>query len=147
LFAALLADGINLGLSKMADACPGITYEQLAWVADWYIREETYSKAQAELVDFHHAHPFSIYFGDGTTSSSDGQDFRAGYQARSSAQVNTHYGSDPRIKLYSHLSDQYSHFFVKVISSAEKEAPHIIDGLLNHETERRQKVDGKTPST
>jgi TnpA family transposase len=135
LFAALLADGINLGLSKMADACPGITYEQLAWIADWYIREETYSKAQAELVDFHHAHPFSIYFGDGTTSSSDGQDFRAGHQARSSAQVNTHYGSDPRIKLYSHLSDQYSPFFVKVISSAEKEAPHIIDGLLNHETE------------
>ncbi|WP_420820972.1 Tn3 family transposase [Shimazuella alba] len=135
LFAALLADGINLGLSKMADACPGITYEQLAWVADWYIREETYSKAQAELVDFHHTHPFSIYFGDGTTSSSDGQDFRAGHQARSSAQVNTHYGSDPRIKFYSHLSDQYSPFFVKVISSAEKEAPHIIDGLLNHETE------------
>jgi hypothetical protein len=62
-------------------------------------------KSQAELVDFHHTHPFSIYFGDGTTSSSDGQDFRAGHQARSSAQVNTHYGSDPRIKLYSHLSD------------------------------------------
>jgi hypothetical protein len=97
LFAALLADGINLGLSKMADACPGITYEQLAWVADWYIREETYSKAQAELVDFHHAHPFSIYFGDGTTSSSDGQDFRAGHQARSAAQVNTHYRSKNKV--------------------------------------------------
>lgn len=80
LFAAILADGINLGLSKMADACPTTTYEQLAWVADWYIRDETYSKAQAEIVDFHHSHPFSIYFGDGTTSSSDGQDFCEGNQ-------------------------------------------------------------------
>lgn len=53
LFAAILADGINLGLAKMAEACPGITFDRLAWVSDWYIRDETYSKALAEIVDFH----------------------------------------------------------------------------------------------
>ena len=29
----------------MADACPTITYRQLAWIADWYISDENYTKA------------------------------------------------------------------------------------------------------
>src|SRR6266571_3477961 len=32
LFAALLADAINLGLTKMAEACAGMTFNRLAWV-------------------------------------------------------------------------------------------------------------------
>jgi TnpA family transposase len=43
LFAALLADAINLGYSRMADACPGMTFDRLAWLADWYIRDETHT--------------------------------------------------------------------------------------------------------
>jgi hypothetical protein len=32
---ALLADGINLGLTRMADAIPGMSFERLAWVFMW----------------------------------------------------------------------------------------------------------------
>ncbi|WP_139295241.1 Tn3 family transposase, partial [Planktothrix tepida] len=78
LLSALLADGINLGLTRMADAIQGMSFERLAWVADWYIRDETYSKALAEVVNFHTQIPFAAYWGDGTTSSSDGQRFKAG---------------------------------------------------------------------
>lgn len=35
LFATLLADAINLGLSQMAETCEGMTFNRLAWVADW----------------------------------------------------------------------------------------------------------------
>jgi TnpA family transposase len=77
LLSALLADGINLGLTRMADAIPGMSFERLAWVSDWYIRDETYSKAMAEIVNFHTKVPFAAYWGDGTTSSSDGQRFKA----------------------------------------------------------------------
>ena len=40
---ALLADAINLGLVKMAEACPGTSYASLAWLHDWYVRDETYT--------------------------------------------------------------------------------------------------------
>lgn len=50
LLTAVLADGINLGLSKMAEACPGTTYAKLAWLQAWHIRDETYSAALGELV-------------------------------------------------------------------------------------------------
>ncbi|HDR7612929.1 TPA: Tn3 family transposase [Bacillus mycoides] len=134
LFAAILADGINLGLSKMADACPNISYTQLAWISDWYIRDENYSKALGAITDFQHKYPFSSYWGDGSTSSSDGQFFRAGGQSSPLAQVNAKHGRDPGLSFYTHISDQYAPFYVQVISSSE-EAPHIIDGLLYHETD------------
>ncbi|MBN3957485.1 MAG: Tn3 family transposase [Nostoc sp. NMS8] len=38
------------------------------WVSDWYVRDETYSKALAEVVNFHAQIPFAAYWGDGTTS-------------------------------------------------------------------------------
>jgi hypothetical protein len=52
LFATLLADAINLGLSKMAETCAGMTFNRLAWVADWNVRDETYTKALAEVINY-----------------------------------------------------------------------------------------------
>ena len=43
LMAGLLADGLNLGLTRMAEACSIASLGQLAWTSDWHIREETYA--------------------------------------------------------------------------------------------------------
>jgi hypothetical protein len=43
LLTTILADGINLGLTKMAESCPGTTYAKLSWLQAWHIRDETYS--------------------------------------------------------------------------------------------------------
>jgi hypothetical protein len=40
LLTAILADGINLGISKMAEACPGTTARKLDWLASLHIRDE-----------------------------------------------------------------------------------------------------------
>ncbi len=135
LFAAILADAINLGLSRMAEASPGMSFERLAWVSDWYIRDETYSLALAEVVNFHHQQPFSAYWGDGTTSSSDGQRFRAGGHREANEQVNLKYGLEPSVMFYTHISDQYAPFHIKVINATDRDATHILDGLLYHESD------------
>ena len=41
MLAAILADGTNLGLERMADSSQGVTYAQLAWTQAWYLSEET----------------------------------------------------------------------------------------------------------
>ena len=41
LMAALLADGLNLGLTRMAEACSVGSLGQIAWTSEWHIREET----------------------------------------------------------------------------------------------------------
>src|SRR5262249_56339405 len=53
LMASLLADGLNLGLTRMAEACTIANLGQLAWVADWHIRDETYALSLRRLVDQH----------------------------------------------------------------------------------------------
>lgn len=47
LLTVILTDAINLGLTKMAESCPGTTYAKLSWLQAWHIRDETYSAALA----------------------------------------------------------------------------------------------------
>ena len=108
LLTTILADAINLGLTKMAESCPGTTYAKLAWLQTWHIRDETYGAALADLVNAQFRHPFAEHWGDGTTSSSDGQNFRTGSKAETPA-INPKYGSSPG-RRSTHISDQYAPF-------------------------------------
>ena len=137
LLTAILADGINLGLTKMAESCPGTTYAKLSWLQAWHIRDETYSAALAELVNAQFRQPFAAYWGDGTTSSSDGQNFKAGGRGQFAGQVNPKYGSEPGVQFYTHISDQYAPFHTKVINATVRDATHVLDGLLYHESDLR----------
>jgi TnpA family transposase len=134
---AILADAINLGLSKMAESCPGTTYARLTWLQAWHIREETYSAGLAELVNAQLRQHFAAYWGDGTTSSSDGQNFKAGGSGQFAGQVNLKYGQEPGVQFYTHISDQYAPFYTKVISATVRDATHVLDGLLYHESDIR----------
>ena len=134
LLTAVLADGINLGLTRMAEACRETTWRQLSWTADWHVREECYAQALAGLIDAQHRQPLAVHWGSGTTSSSDAQFFRAGGRGEVGGMVNLHYGQDPGVKFYTHLSDQFGPFHTKVIDATANEAPHVLDGLLYHES-------------
>ena len=134
LLTAVLADGINLGLTRMSEACHATTWRQLCWTADWHVREECYAQALAGLIDAQHRQPLAAHWGSGTTSSSDAQFFRAGGRGEVRALVNLHYGQDPGVKFYTHLSDQFGPFHTKVIAATANEAPHVLDGLLYHQS-------------
>lgn len=137
LLSAVLADAINLGLSKMADATPGLTERQLAWTAQWHVRDDTYSAALAEIVNAQSRRPLADAWGEGITSSSDGQRFRTGAQGLASGQVNLRYGPEPGVTFYTHVSDQYAPFHTKVIAANVRDATHVLDGLLYHEADLR----------
>ena len=119
--AAVLADASNLGIEKMADASQGISYAQLAWTHSWYLTEENYRAALATLINAHHALPLAAAWGAGTTSSSDGQYFRAGRRGSGHSSINAKYGTDPGVLFYTHVSDQYGPFRSKVISATTGE--------------------------
>ena len=133
LMTALLADATNLGLARMARSSKVFSHSKLLWVAEWHVRDETYQAALACLVDAIHAQPFTKIWGDGDTSSSDGQFFRAGGHGEARADYNAKYGSEPGVKFYTHVSDRYAPFHTKVIAANASEAAHILDGLLHHE--------------
>ena len=59
LLAAVLADGTNLGLARMADASHGISYHHLVNVAQWHLSDDNYAAARAAVVNAHHKHPMA----------------------------------------------------------------------------------------
>jgi TnpA family transposase len=71
-------------------------------------------------------------WGDGTTSSSDGQYFRAGGRASAGGSINAKYGIDPGAVIYTHVSGHYGPFYTRVISATMSEAPYVLDGLHHH---------------
>jgi TnpA family transposase len=75
LLTTILADGINLGLTKMAESCPGATRSSLEGIQAWYIRDETYSAALAELVNAQKERPLAAFWGDGQHRRQTGRTF------------------------------------------------------------------------
>ena len=135
LLTTILADAINLGVTKMAESCPGSSYDKLSWIHAWHVRDDTYSKALAELVNAQSRQSFAEHWGQGTTSSSDGQRFKVGGHAGSDGRVNPKYGTSPGRLFYTHISDQYSPFHTKVINVGVRDSTFVLDGLLYHESD------------
>ena len=101
------------------------------------IRDDSYRAALAVLINAQHRLPFSRVWGDGTTSSSDGQFFRGAKRGASGDDINARYGVDHGFSFYTHVSDQRAPYHVNVISAATHEAPYVLDGLTNHGTDLR----------
>lgn len=135
LFTVILSDAINLGLTRMSEACLGISFKQLSWITDWYVRDECYSCALSEIVNNHHRMELVKSWGDGSTSSSDGQNFPLGHIAKPLGDVNPKYGSRSGVTFYTHISDQYSPFHTTLISTNSRDATYVLDGLLYHESD------------
>lgn len=134
LYASILAQACNFGLSNMAEIS-GRSYNKLAWCTNWYIREETLQEAINTLVNFQYHQPLSQYWGGGTMSSSDGQRFPVAVKAKNTATIPPYYGYGRILTYYSWSSDQFSQWGSKPIPSMIRDATYVLDAILDNETE------------
>ena len=136
----LLAGGINMGLKKMALCSSSHTSVwSLMRISSWYVTSESMTDALAVIIEKHKDLPLSATWGDGMTSSSDGQFFFSGGVGEAMNVVNAKYGIIPGFKGYTHLSDQSGPFAIRTIPATAHEAPYILDGLTMNDTGRRIK--------
>ena len=133
----LLAEGVNLGLRKMAAATNTHSFWELLRIARWHVEGSAYDRALAMIVEAHAALPMAAFWGQGQSASSDGQFFLANEQGEAMNLINAKYGNVPGLKGYSHVSDQYAPFATQVIPATVSEAPYILDGLLMNDAGRR----------
>ena len=129
----------------MAEACTVASLSQLAWTADWHIRDETYALALRRLVDQQQREPLAadiwqrrrLFIGwpvfPGRRLRPRCRPPQRPLRRRARKQV-----------LHSPL-DRYSPFHTKVIAATSSEALHVLDGLLYHQSEvttHRHHTDG-----
>ena len=133
----LLAEGLNLGLSKMAEASNTHDFFQLSRLSRWHIESEAIDRALAMVIEAQAQLPMASLWGLGLTASSDGQFFPAARQGEAMNLVNARYGSEPGLKAYTHVSDRFGPFATQTIPATVNEAPYILDGLLMTRAGRR----------
>lgn len=128
--ATLLANGHNIGFSKMAISA-SIDESILKRANEFYFNYSNLFKAQQSLVNYHHTLEIVENWGDGKTSSSDGM--RVPISSKTIyADYNAHYGNRGG-GIYRHISDQYTPYYVQMLQG--RDSNHVLDGLLYHGTE------------
>jgi TnpA family transposase len=131
LIAALLAWGLNIGPTRMAQSCP-LSYRQLAWTTEWYLGDDQLQAANDVLVDYLHQQQLAAHWGTGTFSSSDGQRSAARGRAAAGDPLAREFGyRRGALNLINWVSDQYSQYGTKVVSVAEREAIHTLEAILH----------------
>lgn len=135
LMATLISQATNLGVVSMSASVKGTSINMLRRILHYFIREETLTAANTELVNRHHELPLSAVHGSGTLSSSDAQRFGIRASSLLASYYPRYYGYyEKAIGIYTHVSDQYSVFSTKVISCSPREALYVLDGLLENNT-------------
>jgi hypothetical protein len=94
----LLAEGLNLGLSKMTEATNTHDHLQLSRLSRWHIESDAINRALATVIDAQAGLPMAKFWGGGVTASSDGQFFPAVRQGEAMNLINAKYGSEPGLK-------------------------------------------------
>lgn len=135
LIAVPLAFSTNLGLTRMADAC-GISYDILAWTAEWYVREETLRAANLALISYHQKLPLTQVFGSGTLSSSDGQRFPTRGKSITARALSKYFAHEG-LPTYTRVTDQHTTYGTKVIVATKSEAHDVLDEILGNATDIR----------
>jgi TnpA family transposase len=133
LYAGILAQACNFGLDQMAEISD-VSYRQLAWCNNWYVREDTLQAAIADIVNFQYRQPLSRYWGGGTLSSSDGQRFPVSVKTQNATALPRYFGYGRGLTFYTWTSDQFSQYGTKVIPATVRDATYVLDAILDNET-------------
>ena len=131
--AAVIAYGCNLGPQTMARLTDGVSYAQIKRLADWHLHEEALRRALAVVVDAISNLETARVWGEGKTSSSDGQRFL--FPRRTLKRTYSHRMSDYALEFYSFVADNYAPFYSAPIECTERDAAYVLDGLLYHESD------------
>ncbi len=129
----VMAHGCFIGPYTMARLTQGVSYEQIKRITDWQLTEDAQRAALAVVVNAISKMDVSSQWGEGKTSSSDGQRFEL---KRKSLQqtYSTRFG-DFALEFYTFVADNYAPFYSTPIECTDRDAAYTLDGILYNESD------------
>ena len=134
LYAVLLAQARNIDFQQMA-AIVDLSYRQLLWCNNWYVREETLQAVTNVIVNHQYRQPLSHAWGDGRLSSSDGQRFPVVVRTQNATPLPRYFGFGRGLTFLTWTSNQYSQYGTLVTPPTHREAAYTLDKILDNETD------------
>ncbi len=135
-FAGVIGYGCHIGLRKIARISKLINESELDNTVNWYFSLENLHAVNDRLVRFLDQLPLpNLYRQDATRlhTSSDGQKYEVSVDSLNANYSFKYFGQGRGVSSYNFIDERHLLFYSTVISSAEREAAYVIDGLLHNE--------------
>jgi TnpA family transposase len=138
LCAVLLAEAMNIGLSPfVTPGHPAFSRGRLSWVRHNYVRTETIVKANARLVALQNTLPLAHAWGGGEVAVADGLRFAVPVRSAHAGASHRYFGEQRGITMYHWTIDQQMDIHLITVAGALRDAPYVLDGLLEQQTHHR----------
>lgn len=135
-FAGIIGLGCNIGIRKMAQISVGIKENTLVNTVNWYLSLKNLHSANQQIVNLINKLTLSNIFiedRENTHSSSDGRKINVGVDSLIASRSFKYHGKDKGVSVYTFIDERQALFHSLVMSSAEREAAYVIDGLLQND--------------
>jgi len=133
--AVLIAEACNIGLEPLIKShIPALTRHRLSWVKQNYVRAETLTQSNADLVNHQATLDLAKKWGGGEVASADGMRFVTPVQTVNAGPNKKYFGPNRGITWYNFISDQFSGFHGIVIPGTLRDSMFVLEGLLEQQT-------------
>jgi TnpA family transposase len=135
-FAGIIGYGCDIGLGKIARVSKHLSESELETTVNWYFSLSNIQAANDRILRvLDRLELPNIYRRDSDKlhTSSDGQKFEVAVESLNANYSFKYFGQARGVTVYSFIDERHFLFHSTVISSAEREAAYVIDGLLHNE--------------
>jgi TnpA family transposase len=139
--ALLTAHSLNVDLSPVIDNdIPALTRARLAHVDQHYLRPDTYTAANAVLIDAQAGIGLAQAWGGGMVAAVDGVRFVVPVRSIDARPSPKYFARKKGVTWLNMISDQRIGLAGRVVSGAAKDTLHFVDLVFNPDSDRRPEV-------
>ncbi len=136
ILACLIGQGFNIGINRLANISVGVSEESLKNTINWFFTLENIQAANNSIIELIDklvlANIFRAIAGELHTGS-DGRKINVAVDSLHASFSFKYYGKGKGVTLYTFLDERQALFYSTVITSSDRDAPFVIDGLLNND--------------
>ena len=131
LFATLIAYGCNVGISRMARITKGQSQAILENIARQYMHIDNIKRANDSIIEKIDEIARHFVLSDLCHTSSDGQKYNIDGCSLNANTSYKYHGTKQGVSSYIFLDNRFAHFYATTISSSEREAYYVPDGVMS----------------
>lgn len=135
LFAAVIGLGCNIGVRKMGKISKGIGANKLEYAVRWYFSKENVEEANRRVLSVTKSLSLpKIFLRDKQSlhTSSDGQKYGVSVPSMHARYSYKYFGTGKGVSAYSFIDEKSRLFYNTIISTSEREAGYVLDGLMHN---------------
>lgn len=136
LIAGIMAIGHNIGIHKIGQISKGINSNTLRQTVNWFLTLKNIQRANNKIIAMVNKLALSNVFKydpELTHTASDGQKYQVLVDSLLANYSFKYFGKDKGVSAYTFIDDTDSLFYSTVLSSSDREAAYVIDGLLHND--------------